>query len=49
MPDYKSMYFTLFNSVTDAIERLKQTQVETEEMYIESEDDTPPKTETPKP
>ena len=36
MPDYKKMYTKLFNSVTDAIEILKQAQIETEEIYINS-------------
>ena len=36
MPDYKKMYFKLFNSVTDAIEILQKAQIETEEIYITS-------------
>ena len=36
MPDYKAMYFTLFNSVTDAIETLTEAQKRTEEMYMNS-------------
>jgi len=36
MPDYKAMYFELFNSVTDAIEILMRAQMKTEEMYITS-------------
>ena len=43
MPDYKAMYLSLFNSVTDAIEELNQTaeklreaQKRAEEMYINS-------------
>ena len=36
MPDYKKMYLTLFNSVTDAIEILKKAQQKTEEIYIET-------------
>ena len=36
MPDYKAMYFELFNSVTDAIEILMRAQNKTEEMYITS-------------
>lgn len=40
MPDYKAMYFDLFNSVTDAIEILSKAQKRAEEMYITScEDD----------
>ena len=38
MADYKSMYYKLFNAVTDAIEILKNVQAETEEMYISAED-----------
>jgi len=36
MPDYKTMYYKMFNAVTDSIEILKQAQLEAEEMYIES-------------
>lgn len=36
MPDYKTMYYKLFNSVTDAIEILKQAQLDVEEIYIDS-------------
>ncbi len=45
---YKKMYFHLFNVITDALEEnditvlkeiLKQGQIETEEMYIESDED----------
>ncbi len=35
-PDYKAMYFSLFNSVTDAIEILCEAQRKTEEIYITS-------------
>jgi hypothetical protein len=34
MEDYKVLYTTLFNSVTDAIELLKAAQIKTEGMYI---------------
>ena len=34
MPDYKSMYLDLFNSITDAIEILTKAQRKTEEAYI---------------
>lgn len=49
MPDYKEMYFTLFNAVTDASaaiqncnigeanELLQQAQQKTESLYIEAE------------
>lgn len=35
MADYKKMYETLFNRVTDIIEELKEIQRTTEEMYIQ--------------
>ena len=41
MSDYKSMYFSLFNSVTDTIEILKAAQVKCENTYIEIDDDPP--------
>lgn len=34
MPNYKKMYFKLFNEISDIVERLRQVQEETEEMYI---------------
>ena len=34
MPDYKKLYYELFNKVTDVIEELKQIQCQMEEMYI---------------
>lgn len=39
MPDYEKMYYTLFNAVTDAIELLKQAQIQGEQMFID--DKTP--------
>ena len=36
MPDYKAMYLSLFNSVTDAIEILCEVQKKAEELYISS-------------
>ncbi len=45
---YKEMYFHLFNVITDALEEnninvlkeiLKQGQIETEELYIEGNED----------
>ena len=36
MPNYKKMYHDLFNSVTDAIESLKEAQIKAEEEYINS-------------
>lgn len=41
MSDYKAMYLSLFNSVTDAIEILKTAQIKCEEIYLQSEHDTP--------
>ncbi|MDR0838885.1 MAG: hypothetical protein LBN99_04505 [Oscillospiraceae bacterium] len=40
MPDYKAMYYALFNSVTDAIEAFKKAQLEAEEAYMNA--DEPP-------
>lgn len=34
MADYKSMYFQLFNKITDIVEELKEVQKKTEEMYM---------------
>lgn len=39
MPDYKSMYFRLFNRVSEAIELLQSAQQESENSYIESKDE----------
>ena len=36
MPDYKTMYLNLFNSVTDAIEILSEAQRKAEETFINS-------------
>jgi len=38
MTDYKSMYFRLFNSITDAVSILVEAQVECEKEYIKSTD-----------
>ena len=35
MPDYKAMYLSLFNAVTDVIEILKAAQQESEDTYNE--------------
>lgn len=37
--DYKAMYLTLFNKVTEIIEELKDIQAKTEAMYINVQDD----------
>ena len=39
MPDYKKMYLELFNSITNAIEILKEAQIKSEDMYINSEEE----------
>ena len=39
MDDYKSMYFNLFNKLTNIIEELKEIQPEAEEMYINANAD----------
>jgi hypothetical protein len=41
MPDYKTMYFELFNKVTDAIEVLKKAQQDAEERYISDGNEAP--------
>lgn len=37
MPDYESLYYQLFNKLTDVIEELKDFQCKIEEMCIDSE------------
>ena len=37
MPDYKSMYFRLFNQVSDAIELLKAAHLEGEDAFVEDD------------
>ena len=39
MEDYKSMYFNLFNKLTNIIEELKEIQAKAEEMYINANAD----------
>ena len=41
MPNYKKMYFKMFNKVTYIIEELKKLQVECEDMYIDTYDESP--------
>lgn len=36
MPDYEKLYFQLFNSITDVIEKLIKIQQESEEKYLNS-------------
>ncbi|MGI5985560.1 MAG: hypothetical protein ACOX7O_06865 [Oscillospiraceae bacterium] len=38
MPDYKKMYYVLFNKITDVIGELQVAQQRTEEMYIVGEE-----------
>jgi len=38
MADYPKMYQTLFRATTEAIEILKQAQIETEELYINADE-----------
>lgn len=38
MPDYQKMYKTLFNEVSDTIERLQQVQQQTEELYMSEQE-----------
>ncbi len=38
MPDYKKMYHTLFNKITDIVNELQAVQRQTEEMYISGEE-----------
>ncbi len=37
MPDYKKLYFELFNEITNIINKLKEVQIKAEEDYINSE------------
>ena len=39
MADYKKMYDSLFNDVTDAISLLQRAQQKTEELFISGDDD----------
>ena len=39
MPDYKELYFELFNKLTDVIEELKEIQIKMEEKVIEENED----------
>jgi hypothetical protein len=38
MPDYKKMYFALFNAITVAVDQLQSAQRDGENTYIGSED-----------
>lgn len=39
MSDYKTMYQSLFNKISDIILELQTIQIQTEEMYITASDD----------
>lgn len=38
MPDYKEMYYLLFNKITDIVTDLQEVQRRTEELYIKTEE-----------
>lgn len=38
MPDYRAMYYKLFNAITDTIQVLQQAQQTAEEIYISFEE-----------
>lgn len=38
MPDYRTLYFKLFNRITDAIIVLQQAQADVQRLYQESEE-----------
>ena len=39
MPDYKKLYFELFNKISDIIAELEEIQRKTEEMYMDENDE----------
>lgn len=39
MPEYKEMYFELFNKLTDVIDELKDIQLKMEEKCVSNGDD----------
>ena len=45
-PDYKAMYFSLFRSVTKAIDLLQNAQQECEELYLAADDESEPDANT---
>ncbi len=45
MPDYKTMYYKLFNAVSDIIEEFKKAQQDSEELYLDSSEDEEEDTE----
>lgn len=38
MPDYQKVYHVLFNKITDVISELQSVQQQTEELYINGEE-----------
>ncbi len=40
MQEYKQMYYTLFNKISNIIKELEEIQKETEEIFISITDDT---------
>ena len=38
MENYKKMYYTLFNNVSNIIEELQKAQMQTEEMYMSQQE-----------
>lgn len=38
MPNYKEMYYELFNKITDVIGELQEVQQKVEEMYMNSDE-----------
>ena len=38
MPDYKKMYYILFNKITTIVAELQEAQQHTEELYINAEE-----------
>ncbi len=37
MPNYKDMYYNLFNKITNIIEELKEIQIQMEEVYVNAD------------
>ena len=38
MPDYETMYYLMYNAVTEAIVLLQEAQAKAEELFIEGEE-----------
>lgn len=41
MVDYKQLYYMLFNKLTDLSEEIAKIQQQAEELYMETDDNTP--------